>query len=95
MQPDLRDRLEAAAAAEGRSLNAEIVARLEESFQMEEGVESLEQMTGALEHSQQLLMKSMTQFQAKMDMLIHSLPPEMRRAVDESLAVTPGKKVKT
>lgn len=32
MQQDLRDRLEAAASESGRSLNAEIAARLEESF---------------------------------------------------------------
>lgn len=32
MQPDLRFKLEGAAAAAGRSLNAEIVSRLERSF---------------------------------------------------------------
>jgi hypothetical protein len=32
MQPDLKARLEQEASAAGRSLNAEIVARLEESF---------------------------------------------------------------
>lgn len=35
MQPALRERVEAAAAQNHRSLNAEIVARLEESFGVE------------------------------------------------------------
>lgn len=35
MQPELRERLEAAASEAGRSLNAEIVARLEESLPRE------------------------------------------------------------
>ncbi|MEX5744648.1 Arc family DNA-binding protein [Massilia sp. X63] len=33
MQPELKERLEAAAQEAGRSLNAEIVARLEQSFE--------------------------------------------------------------
>lgn len=33
MQPDLREQLESAASESGRSLNAEIVARLEASFE--------------------------------------------------------------
>lgn len=33
MQPELREQLERAAVASGRSLNAEIVARLQESFE--------------------------------------------------------------
>jgi hypothetical protein len=32
MQPDLRDKVESAAASSGRSVNAEIVHRLEQSF---------------------------------------------------------------
>lgn len=37
MQPELKERLEAAATAAGRSLNAEIVARLQASFEQEQG----------------------------------------------------------
>ncbi|MBS7542519.1 Arc family DNA-binding protein [Ancylobacter oerskovii] len=36
MMPDLRERIEAAARENGRSMNAEIVARLEASFEAEE-----------------------------------------------------------
>lgn len=38
MQPDLKERLEKSAHDAGRSLNAEIVARLEASFQIESGL---------------------------------------------------------
>lgn len=35
MQPDLRFKLEESAAANGRSMNAEIIARLEQSFSVQ------------------------------------------------------------
>lgn len=38
MPPDLRQKLEASAEREGRSLNAEIVRRLEESFEHEKAL---------------------------------------------------------
>lgn len=37
MQPELRAQLEAAAAAHGRSMNAEIVSRLEQSLAIDSG----------------------------------------------------------
>jgi len=42
LQPDLKSRLEAEAAKNNRSLNAEIAARLERSFGAEDGDEALE-----------------------------------------------------
>lgn len=42
MQPDLKERLEASAQEAGRSLNAEIVARLEASFHSQEGLNQID-----------------------------------------------------
>jgi hypothetical protein len=41
MQPDLKVRLEAAAEASGRSLNAELVARLQQSLEVKSDIASL------------------------------------------------------
>lgn len=38
MQPELREKLEESAAKNGRSLNAELIARLESSFQTKKGL---------------------------------------------------------
>ncbi len=56
MQPDLRERLEVAASDSGRSLNAEITARLEASFRRsvddERVVEVVTKLKKALEYAQ-------------------------------------------
>ena len=51
LQPELKRRVEDAARANGRSLNAEIAARLEKSFQDEGGtqISALEKRLGELE----------------------------------------------
>lgn len=51
MQPDLRERMEAAAKESGRSLNAEIVARLEQGG----GNEEAEQLRSRLQATENLL----------------------------------------
>ncbi len=89
MQPDLRERLEAAAAAEGRSLNAEIVARLEASFEMAQNVEKLERSSATLERSQKQFLDSMKTFQAKLDEVLSKLPPELQQRFDDSLLGKP------
>lgn len=50
MQPELKAQLEAAAKESGRSMNAEIVARLEQTFSssMEEGASTLERWKNEL-----------------------------------------------
>jgi hypothetical protein len=48
LQPELKARLEESAKKEGRSLNAEIAARLESSFYSEEGMPMLIQSIGSL-----------------------------------------------
>ncbi|HEL4805455.1 TPA: Arc family DNA-binding protein [Stenotrophomonas maltophilia] len=91
MQPELRERLEAAAATAGRSLNAEIVDRLEDSFEIEEGVVELEKMTEAFERSQEQFQESMKRFEAKVEQLLGRLPKENREAVENSLLISRAK----
>lgn len=57
MLPALRAQLTAAALDSGRSLNAEIVSRLEASFQNETRDERLERLLDAFETQQQMIAK--------------------------------------
>lgn len=58
MQPDLKERLEKAAQESGRSLNAEVVARLEQSFEPRESTIMIEEL-------ENLLTGVLTQIKAK------------------------------
>ncbi|HEL3212201.1 TPA: Arc family DNA-binding protein [Stenotrophomonas maltophilia] len=91
MQPELRERLEAAAATEGRSLNAEIVARLEESFELEQEVVELEKVTEAFERSQELLTDSVKRFEAKVEQMLSLLPKADKESVENSLLIPRAK----
>lgn len=55
MQPELRGRLEAAASESGRSLNAEITARLEASFRRSVDDDEVKDVIGSLGEKLQLL----------------------------------------
>lgn len=71
MQPDVKAALEEAAAANGRSLNAEIVARLEHSLARENVIDDLETAHGIeLTHHRaqiEMLEVSLERLEARMD----------------------------
>ncbi|WP_296125066.1 Arc family DNA-binding protein [Pseudomonas sp. Ga0074129] len=68
MQPSLRERVEAAAKANHRSLNAEITARLEESFAPE-----IHRIIRAVEPATQGPLPALEEFQMNLEIVLEQV----------------------
>lgn len=71
LPPGMRDRIAEAAHSNGRSMNAEVIARLEKTFEDDDYVVELEQQVE--EHGEQLreLRSMIENLQHNMDQIIH------------------------
>lgn len=77
MQPTLKDALMRAAHKNGRSLNAEVVLRLEQSFQVASGADSVAEPEAAYA----MRRAGLTQCQEMMLETFDKLPPEKQLAL--------------
>lgn len=90
LQPDLKERIEAAAKESGRSMNAEVVARLEGSFDLASGYVTKEQFESTLRNAvlnfeaDQFVMVTVRSMLANNVVRLFELLPEDRRT--EALA---------
>lgn len=96
MQPELRERLEAAASESGRSLNAEITSRLEQSFAHPKGLVGRELVSDVLST---LVEDGIIQFTDGGKVLLTNLAKRIERegippAVNDNHMHGPGKKRK-